>query len=77
MPATGESEAIVRLQRLGKRRARLLNELGKVEAELLEEAIPAAHADGVPVLAISRAAGVVRQTVYNVLARLGDGKGTT
>ena len=63
-------EHVLRLERLGKRRARLLTQLGDVELELFDEAIPDAFRAGVPKRRIASAAGVVRQTVYNVLARL-------
>jgi DNA invertase Pin-like site-specific DNA recombinase len=64
-----QAEAIVRLESLGRRRGRLADQLAKVEEELLDDAIPAAARAGVPKLRIANAAGVVRQTVYNVLAR--------
>lgn len=63
-------EHVKRLEGLGKRRARLMAQLGDVERELLDEAIPDAFRAGVPKRRIASAAGVVRQTVYNVLARL-------
>lgn len=69
--ATSQAEAIVRLESLGRRRGRLMAQLAEVEEELLDDAIPAAHRAGVPKLRIAKAAGVVRQTVYNVLAREG------
>ena len=46
-----------------------MGQLAKVEEELLDDAIPAAFRVGVPKLRIANAAGDVRQTVYNVLAR--------
>ena len=64
-----QAEAILRLESLGRRRGRLAEQLAAVEEELLGEAIPEAHRAGVPKLRIAAAAGVVRQTVYNVLAR--------
>lgn len=58
-----------KLRKLGARRLRLMTQLADVEEQLLEEAIPAAFRAGMPKATIAKQAGVVRQTVYNVLAR--------
>lgn len=73
MSTVTQDETTRRLERLGKRRARLLEQLTDVERELLDDAIPDAFRAGVPKRRIAAAAGVVRQTVYNVLARLEAG----
>ena len=66
---TAEYDAAVGLLRkVGRRRARAVSTLERVEVEL-RDAIRAAAAAGVPKRAIGREAGVVRQTVYNVLER--------
>jgi hypothetical protein len=68
-PVPEHHEAIVtRLRVAGALRARLQSELDIAEAKL-NRAIEAAHDSRVPKRAIAREAGVVRQTVYNVLAR--------
>ena len=71
---TTAHEALLRLQKLGRRRTRLMTQLADVEHELMTDAIPAAHRAGASKLGIARAAGVVRQTVYNVLAREETGR---
>ncbi len=62
------------LRELGKRRVFLQGQLTAVQLEL-EAAIVAADDAFVPRRAIAREAGVVRQTVYNVLARQMPKKG--
>lgn len=64
------AKAVERLREIGERRATCLAALADVETAL-EGAIVAADKAGVPRRAIGREAGVVRQTVYNVLARRG------
>lgn len=61
--------AVTTLNRLRTKRDRQQRALAETERELFEEAIPAAAKAGVPKRAIMREAGVVRQTVYNVLDR--------
>ena len=68
------TEAIARLQTLGQRRDRLRLQLDAVETEL-RETIRGAAAAGVPKRVIARTAGVVRQTVYNVLGSNGGADG--
>jgi len=64
--------ALIRLREAAAKRAELVT----AEAELVA-AILFAFAAGVPKRAIAREAGVVRQTVYNVLARQGREEGET
>lgn len=65
------TEALARLDAIGKRRTRLRAQLETAEDEL-REAIRTAAGAGVPKRVIARASGVVRQTVYNVLGANGD-----
>ena len=59
--------AWAKVQSLGRRRKGLVSALEKTEAELWA-AFAEADAEGTPKTAIAAAAGVTRQTVYNVLA---------
>lgn len=65
---TSQQTAVRRLRSVGRRRTRTLQRLAALEVEIAET-IREADAAGVPKLQIAKEAGVVRQTVYNVLGR--------
>lgn len=68
--STAQVAALERLRSLGARRASVKAELEAIERELLGDAIPSSFKLGLPKRLIAKESGVVRQTVYNVLARV-------